>query len=255
MNLGASRVVLRPRGVPEVLDLACVFALANRRSYLRLTAWVLLPSLALCWAARALGGWSWQAVWALAIGLGDLIEGAFTLLAGELLFKDTVAVRGVLGRFLRRLPSYLAAMAVSRIALSVAAVLMVLLPIVGVRCLWIREASLLEQAAPFAALRRSERISKRQGGACFGLGLCLLLAQAWAVMAAELLGQGLVEFGLQLGQPLGSLFEDVGFGCLDRAIERFAHRFFFIDPLGLEFMGKVVGIDRLHRHAPILSRQ
>jgi hypothetical protein len=196
--------------VPEVLDLACVFILAHRASFLRLAAWVLLPSLALCWAARTLGGWSWQGVWALAIGLGDLIEGPFTLLAGDLLFKDTISVRGVLGRFLRRLPSYLVVMVVSRIGIGVAAALMVLLPIVGVRCLWVREASLLEQAAPFAALRRSERVSKRQGGACFGLGICLLLAQAWGVIAAELLGQGLVEFGLQLGQPLGSLFQDGG---------------------------------------------
>jgi hypothetical protein len=210
MNLGASRVVLRPRGVSEVLDLACLFVHENRRAYLRVAAWVLLPSFAACCAARSLGGWSWPAVWALAIGLGDLLEGAFTLLAGELLFTTEVTARGVLGRFLRRLPSYLATMGVSRILLGLAAAVVLLLPSAGMRYLLVREASLLEQATPVRALGRSSRLAKRQEAACFGLGVCLVLAHVWGVMAAELLGQGLVETGFQLGQPLGSLMGDGG---------------------------------------------
>src|SRR5262249_52528267 len=94
MNLLDSRVVLRLRTVPDILDLAFrVLFAGNHRLYLRLAAVTLVPALAACLALRYLADWKWLDVWLFAIGLGSLLQGLFTVAAGQLLFSESVKAR------------------------------------------------------------------------------------------------------------------------------------------------------------------
>ena len=60
MNLGASAIVLRPRTLGEVLDLACRLSISLALGlYARLSALILLPIFAGCLALRYAAGWPW----------------------------------------------------------------------------------------------------------------------------------------------------------------------------------------------------
>ena len=110
MNLFAARVVLRPRSLTEVLDLAVPFCLQNAR---------LLGRLSLVVAGAGGGGRRRAAAGAglvVAGGVGRwlvslawLAEGVFTVALGEALFRDPArcAIGAALGRFGRRLPALL----------------------------------------------------------------------------------------------------------------------------------------------------
>src|SRR5262249_15318747 len=161
--------------------------------YVRLGAIVLLPCLAACLAARYALEWQWASVWVLAVALGGVFQGAFTMAAGELLFAPTASLGRILLRFARRLPSYLAALVLSRMLIGLGALVLVLFPVFWLRVLFVHEVSLLENASPVQAIRRASRFVKRQGNAAAGLWLCLLLAQAGFLVVGELVGASLVE--------------------------------------------------------------
>lgn len=210
MNLGASAIVLRPRPLFEVLDLAfrLSFSLALGL-YLRLAAVILLPCLASCLLLRHVLDWPWLAVWAVAVVLGGIVQGVFTVAAGGLLFSEALAARQVLAAFGRRLPSYAATMLVSRGLLALSALPVFLgLPFVWPHLLFVHEASLLENAGPTDAIRRAGRFVANQAGMAFLVLIALLATQAAFAIVGELLGQGLVDHVLQLGRPLGGLFTD-----------------------------------------------
>ena len=211
MNLLDSRVVLRLRTVPDVLDLAYVYCTKNQRTYQKLAAILLVPCLAICLVARYLLGWHWGFVWLCAVVLGGVAQGAFTLAAGQLLFSKEAPLRPLLGRYFRRLPSYLAALFITRLLIAVGALpFFLLVPSAWVRVVFVHEVSLLETASAGEAFARSGRFVKRQAGAVIGLLVCLLLSHAGFVLVVEALGKGLVEFVLQLGRPFGSLLDDGG---------------------------------------------
>lgn len=210
MNLGDTRVVLRVRTVSEVLDLAFRFLARDTRTYLKASLPTLLPVLGLCAAARWIGHWSWGAVWAIAISLGMVVQGAFTVVAGRLLFEERPKVRPLLAKFARRLPSYFVMLIVTRVLIAVATLATIPGLFVWQRVAFTHEANLLEDAGPFASLSRSSRFVKRQEMSALGLLVLMLLAQLGFVAVAEALGWGIVEFTLQLGQPAGSLRGDGG---------------------------------------------
>jgi hypothetical protein len=212
MNLLAARVVLRPRSLAEVLDLAVPFCLAGKRVMGRLAALVLAPALAVCAGLRWGFGWQWQSVMLVALVLGDVVEGAFTCAAGELLFREPrdTSAAAILARFIRRLPRAFAALVVCRVLLAVALPLVVTLPMVALRLLFTREVVLLEEAGPFAALGRSHRLVKNHSGKGIGLLTALSVGPALFVVGAEQLGQGAVGTVLQAGAPFGRLFQEGG---------------------------------------------
>jgi len=211
MNLADARVVLRPRGQGELLDLAALWCFAaDRALYARLAAVVLLPSLAACCAARWLGQWSWWEVWGLAIGLCTVAQGAFTVATSRALFEHDVRARDVLRRFGRRLPSYLGALVITRVILAIGAVTFVLLPAAWARTIFVHEASLLEGSGPMAATRRAIGMARGSVTELLLLLGGMGLAMGFGVGAVELLGHGLVEFVLQLGRPFGALWDDGG---------------------------------------------
>jgi hypothetical protein len=212
VNLLAARVVLRPRSLADVLDLAVPFCVAGRRVMGRLAALVLAPALALCVALRWGAGWRWESVWLVAIAVTDVLEGVFTCAAGELLFRDDreASAAEILGRFVRRLPRAFASVLVCRVLLAVSALLVVTLPMVGLRLLFTREVVLLEKAGPFAAIARSHRLVKFHLDSSFGLLAALVLGPVLFMVGAEGLGQAVADKVLQLGRPVGELFVEGG---------------------------------------------
>jgi hypothetical protein len=211
MKLDESAIVLRPRTIAEVMDLACRFGAVHARLYLRTSAATLLPCFALCLALRHALGWSWLSTWLAAAALATVAQGAFTVLVGRLLFSEALTTREVLSAFVRRLPSYLGALAVSRALLAASCLPLFLpLPFAWTLMLFQHEASLLEGAGPIASARRSARFIKGHGGTAFQLLLLLLLAQVAFIGAAEIFGDGLLDGLLQLGRPFGSLLHDGG---------------------------------------------
>jgi hypothetical protein len=212
MNLGASAIVLRPRTLAETLDLACRLSCSLALGlYLRLAALVLLPCIAGCLALRHALDWSWLSVWAVAITLGAIVQGIFTLAVGRLLFSETLTARQVLGLYARRFGAYVSMLFLSRGLLALGALPFFLgLPFLWPRVLFVHEASLLEGAGPTDAIRRSGRFVAGRGASAFGTLVALLLTQGGFVIVAEFLGHGLVDEVLQLGKPFGSLLSDGG---------------------------------------------
>ena len=164
----------------------------------------------LCVGARWLGGWSWIEVWLLAAALATASQGVFTVATSRALFEREVPARSVLRRFATSLPRYLLALLISRAILAVSAVTVLLLPLAWARVAYIHETVLLEGGGAVAASTRAWRMGQARAVEVSlllgGLGLVLVVG----TLAAELIGHGLVEFVLQLGRPLGSLFEDGG---------------------------------------------
>jgi hypothetical protein len=212
MNLGASAIVLRPRTLGEVLDLACRLSISLALGlYARLSALILLPIFAGCLALRYAAGWPWAAVWTVAVTAGGVAQGVFTVGVGRLLFSEELRAGQVLRLFGRRLGSYLVMLGLSRMLLAASCVPFFFgLPFAWPRVVFVHEASLLEGAGPADAIRRSNRFIAGRGASVFGALLALLLTQAAFVITAELLGQGLVKEVLQLGEPFGALFSDGG---------------------------------------------
>lgn len=212
MNLRRARVVLRPRDAMAVLDLAAPFCVRNWRLFVPLAGAVLVPAFAVCLLAHHLLHWSWPAVWLLAVGLGGLAHAPFTIACGEALFHDPRQVRlgSVLGRALRRAPSLAAVHVVSRLMNLMAVGVLILVPFTAGTLLVVHEAVLLEGAGPFAAIARSGRAVRGQGGAAFGIAVALFLLPVVGVLAGELSLNTLVATGLQLGEPFGTLWQRGG---------------------------------------------
>ncbi len=212
MNLGASTVVLRPRTLAEILDLACRFSISVAFGlYARLTLAVLLPIYAGCLALHYALEWHWALVWCVAVALGSVAQGVFTVAVGRLLFSEQLGAWQVLRLFGRRLGSYLALLFLRSILLAASALPFLLgLPFVWPRLVFTHEASLLEGAGPADAIRRSNRFISGRGASTFAVLLALLLTQGAFVVTSELLCHGLVDGVLQLGKPFGALFSDGG---------------------------------------------
>jgi hypothetical protein len=212
VNLLAARVVLRPRPLADLLDLAVPFCLASRRLLARLALTTLVPGLALCLYGRFAAHWPWVTVWSAALVIGGLVEGLFTVAFGELLFAgDEVVQPGrIWGRFARRLVPYLGILLVSRVLIGLSLLFLPILPFTAVCLLFVREVVLLEGAPVFGGVGRAFRFVRRQVGSCLGLLLATLLAPAALALGAEILGDGLVADVLQLGSPLGKIFREGG---------------------------------------------
>ena len=211
MNLDRAAIVLRPRTVSEICDLAVrlTFSLALPL-YAKLSAIVLLPLLAGALALRHFARWEWFYIWLVAIPAANLAQGVFTVAAGRLIFAEDLRVHEVLGAFGRRLPSYFFALIASRLLLGLAALPLFSLPFAWVALIFVHEASLLEGAGPVQACQRASRFVRGRGGPAFLLLLMMLVAQGAGVLIAEVVGQSVLDDIFQAGKPFGSMWEDHG---------------------------------------------
>jgi hypothetical protein len=215
MNLLEARVALRPRSMSDVIDLAGPFCLANWRLFVPLCLWVSTVGGALVFLCRALAGWPWWAVWFVVAGYLLLASGAYTVAAGELLFCEPgkVRVARVLARFAgARFPTYVVARVAQVIVLGFCAMITVPLPIFAARLFFTTEAVLLESGSALGSLARSGRLVLYRGVPCFGLALACLAAPVLFAIAADLLGNAVVDWIFQMGRPTGSLWSDGGSG-------------------------------------------
>jgi hypothetical protein len=208
VNLLAARLVLRQRSLADVLDLATPLCLSNRRPIGVLAVVMLVPIAALMAFLRIAKHWSWPSLWLVCAAASLLVEGAFTVALGELLFKPPAAVRtrSFVARFLRRFPALLVAI-VARQLMSI-----VTLFILAPGSIFLPEATLLEGATLGKALARSRALARNRMGSCIGIWLATALLPVFGAIAIDVLGNGLVSFVLQLGYPTGQLFEDGGSG-------------------------------------------
>jgi len=214
LNLVESRVALRPRSMSDAIDLAGPFCVANRRFMLPLVFWVSAAGGLLAYACRVQAGWPWHAVWVAMAGYLLIASGIYTVAAGELLFRAPTDVRvwRVLARFGRRLPPFLLARLAQVVVLAFFAALAFPLPIFAARLLFSSEAVLLESASGLGGLARSGRLVFRRGVPVFGLSLAIVCAPFLFAMAADLLGNTLVDMVFEMGRPVGSLWSDGGSG-------------------------------------------
>jgi len=208
VNLLAARVVLRQRSLADTLDLALPFCLANKRPLGMLALVVLGPLAALLAFLRLAKHWPWGSIWLLYLAAALLIEGAFTVALGELLFKPPaeVRVRTFVARFLRRLPAIVFAVVVRQVMLI--GTIWILAP----GSIFVPEAMLLEGASFGRALTRSRALARNRIGSCVGIWLATGLLPVFGAIAMDVVCNALVGFVLQLGHPVGELFENGGSG-------------------------------------------
>jgi predicted permease len=160
MNLASARLVLRPRGRLETLDLAFRYVLRDGGGLGRLALSTLLPAFLITAAARALSDWSWWVIWALALTLGTLGSGVFTVAAGRLLFEREVEAAAILSAYASRLPAYLGALFPSRALIALGTVVVVLGVVAWTRFAYVAEAVLLERVPARRALSRSATLAR-----------------------------------------------------------------------------------------------
>ncbi|HVZ75029.1 MAG TPA: hypothetical protein VHJ20_21755 [Polyangia bacterium] len=214
MNLANARVVLRPRTLADVVDLALPFALAGRRPLFATAALTLGPVAALVALLRLWAHWRWPALWLVVLGAWWFLDGACTVVVGELLFKDPreVRARASVRRFFGRWPALVTAISLRAIVLGLAGSLVVLPLFVAPGTQFLREAMLLENAKMGRAWTRSRSLARHRGSFCFGLWLATILLPPLGALLGDGLGNSVVAFVLQLGFPFGELFKDGGSG-------------------------------------------
>ena len=211
MNLGRVNVTIRQRTVLECVDLALPFSFRlARRAYRALALRWLLPAFFACALARYLLAWHWVWVWLLALSLAMILQGPFTLAAGRAMFDESVDAAAVSRQFRRRLIPYSFTLLLTRSAIALGSLSIVLLPMLWVRLAHVHEVLLLEGASMKNAWSRSAGIVRFHGGSAAQMLLCILSMQFAAILVAELLGLGIFGYLLQLGSPFGILFEDGG---------------------------------------------
>jgi hypothetical protein len=212
MNLARSQVVLRMRGIGEILDLACLITFSHALAlYAKLAIFALLPAYAACLALRHALELDWVWVWLLAVPMASFCQGPFTVAAGRWLFAEAVGVKDVLKAFGARFASFFGAWLIRWLALAFSTLMGVLpgaLP--GTLLLFVPEATLLELASPFEAQGRSSACSRFDRGRALLMWAALSVTVLIFVGLAELLCDGLVDDVLQLGRPFESLWPDGG---------------------------------------------
>jgi Ca2+/H+ antiporter len=75
---------------------------------------------------------------------------------------------------------------------------------------FVSEAVLLESGSPLGSLARSSRLVLFRSLSCLGLALASLCAPFLCALAADLIGNTVVEMVFQMGRPFGSLIADGG---------------------------------------------
>jgi hypothetical protein len=198
VNLRDARIVLRPRGVADVLDLAlraCVTV--HRPLFLQLTALTLVPLACALVAVHRLWHLDWALLWLVAVALVAPLSGLFTIAAGQLLFAEEVRVGDIFRRWLRRLGALIGMLLLWRL---VAGGTMVLY-LVSLQRPFLYEAVLLEGAGPWRAWTRAGQLVKRRPAASFVLSCLLAAAPFVLALYGMLLAEGILQYVLMIPLP------------------------------------------------------
>ncbi len=211
-----ARVVVRRRGVLDVLDLAVRFVTHHAGPFARLSAWAILPAASLCWA---LGSQiSWWLGWTAAITLGAFAEIPFLLHASQAVFTDSVSTRGIARQTAQHAGGVLGARLLGACAIAMGATFLVLPGFwLAIAFFYVAEVRLLERLPVSAAIVRAQKIASASFGEALAGWVFLLAFQAGAVLVFDLAGRSIVVDLLQFEAPEplwesgGSLFAMAGF--------------------------------------------
>jgi hypothetical protein len=211
VNLLDARIVLRPRQLGEILDLAFLYAHASRRQTRRLSLSTLLPAFLACLGLRYLAHLSWLWVWIIAYGLASVCLAPFTLLASRLLFAERTSTRRVWKDFARGLLSLsLARLAALFMQAAGAALILLFLPLAMAHTLFLDEAILLERMPLSRAFSRASAVVRRQLAPAQFFGLAALLLRFLAVVFVDFVGRLFLEYVLQWDLGSSGLWSEGG---------------------------------------------
>jgi hypothetical protein len=200
MNPNRTRVVLRERALPDILDLGLRFLIEHGGVYAR-TALVVLPPffIASMLVARTLGP---SAAWFFAIFAAMLAGAPFTVLASRLVFEDEVRIVRVLGEALRAAPR-LFVLRILTFGGGWLGFVMFVLPGVWLFAvaLFVVEVTVLERSPLRATVWRSARIVGCESGETFLALLLLLLLQVIATLSVDSAGRMIISVLLESRAP------------------------------------------------------
>jgi hypothetical protein len=198
MNVWEARVVVRERSLAEIVDLAVRFSLVlGGGLYLRLAAYLLAPAYALCWL---LLHWELSPVWVgvLGVALFSVLQLPFTVAAGRLMFSADVSVGLVLSSSLRLLYRATLARCLALLLMAGGTMIVIALPLVGARALFMGEVVVLEGAQALAAYRRATRITSGRVPESLGVWLALLATSAAFIAVCQIFASALAAEGLPI---------------------------------------------------------
>ena len=206
MNPNLCQVALRPRGPLEAFDLGFRFARERHGPLGKLLLLTLLPlwlpTIPACLLAQGN-----PALLLFPLVAGPFLQAPFTVLSGRLLFASHYPFFSVIKDVFTQLPALLTAWAMGALGWAVASIscFTFAIPVQGA-LLYHTETALLERVGPQRGLRRTLRLAGGNFGIALAGALSRWLLLAFFGLAAEALGQSLVGFVFQLGQPFGSLW-------------------------------------------------
>jgi len=217
MNIAAARLKLRSRALSDTLDIAFAYCWLIRKRLVRLALVILLPSFVLGLIAADRWGWAW--VWLLSVCFAGFLQAPFVVGVGNALFvteqgaepeQKGQPLKPIFFHLLRAGGRYTLARGAASLLLVVISPLVFTVFWLGGLYLFVPEVTLLEDAKPVTALRRSARLAKRRSTDTLLLWSTTWLAPIAAVVIGESVGQFLVRFVFQMGEPLGSLLSNGG---------------------------------------------
>lgn len=213
MNLGDSAVVLRPRTISEIADLAFRLCFSvGFRLYLRLAFMTLVPAFVLCLALYYFAELTWPQVWLVAIVVTPFVEAIYSIAVSQLMFSPTLGPKPVFALLRKRFGALIWSLLIRLVGGIIGMItLFILSPFVVIRLLLLDEACLLEGLSGHRAYERSFRLVENRGAGSGFLMVSLLgLIRVGCVILAEFTCDGVVGDLFQYGRPFGWLFRDFG---------------------------------------------
>lgn len=207
MNPHLCRVALRPRDPFEVFDLSLGLLRACAGPYARLFALVVVPPWLITAVVAAFFEWH-PAAAAVPFVLSGALKAPFTVLTGRLLFAPHMRARDALRETLTRLGALVQVWGVG--AAGVLAALLtcgIVAPFVHAAVLYLPETALLERVGIQRGVQRSSRLAYGHLGITAVGALAWFVLAGWLAIVAELGGQAITEYVLQLGPVFGSILD------------------------------------------------
>jgi hypothetical protein len=188
MNVLQTKVTLRERTLAEVFDLAFRFVIVRGgRRYLQLWFLSCAPLLAACIFLRNSGA-DWFGVWALAVAGFVIAQIPFTLSASRLLLADELSLKEVAKAWLPRIFGQLFMHGAALAMIGVSALVIVPVPVLAARFVYLPEISLLEGSGLIRAYERGTRLCKNRLAHAIETSFLLLAVWAAFVLGAEVTG-------------------------------------------------------------------
>lgn len=194
-----ARVAFRDRAFVDVMDLALRFVVVHGRLFAKVSALVVLPSIAATLVvASALG---WVAAWIFAALVSIIAQVPFTVLASRLVFQDQVSARAVVRSAAADVPRIVVMRIMWLVAVGVTSLFVVPGVWLGAIFLYVDEVMILERSRAVPAFGRSQRIATGSMGETFAAVAMMVLVPLVAVLMADIGGRAFIGELLQFRAP------------------------------------------------------